>query len=57
MLDKVETLQRMYGLINVFATRQFCSFQWLLFPLLLPAKSRKLAQFAQINKLFNLCIL
>ena len=36
--EKLETLQRMYGLINVFVTQQFRRFQWLLFPLLLFTK-------------------
>ena len=36
--------QRMYRLINVFATLQFRSFQWLLSALLLLAKSWRLQE-------------
>ena len=40
IFEKLETLQTMYGLINaVFAIKQFRSSRWLLFPLLLLAKS------------------
>ena len=39
-LQKLETLQRMYELINVFATQQFCSFGRL-FSLVLPALARR----------------
>ena len=38
-LKKLKSLKKMYELINVFATQQFCNFQWQLFPLLLLAKS------------------
>ena len=31
IFGKLETSQRTYALINVFATQQFCSFRWLLF--------------------------
>ena len=52
--------QRMYRLINVFATLQFRSFQWLLSALLLLAKSWRLQElFKLIDFLtfeFNLCI-
>ena len=30
--EKLETLQTVYELINVFATQQFRSFRWLVFP-------------------------
>ena len=33
IVDKLETLQRKYALINGFVTQQFRSFRWLLFPL------------------------
>ena len=36
--EKLETLQTAYELINVFATQQFRSFRWLVFPSLLLAK-------------------
>ena len=50
---RVETLQRMSGLINVFATQQFYSFQWLLFPLLLFAKSWKLCKLPKLTQPFQ----
>ena len=36
--EKLETLQTVYELINVFATQQFRSFRWLVFPSLQLAK-------------------
>ena len=39
IFEKLETLQSMYELINVFTTQQFHSFRWLLFPLLFLVKS------------------
>ena len=39
IFEKAQKFKKMYELINVFATQQFCNFQWQLFPLLLLAKS------------------
>ena len=39
IFEKAQKFKKMYELINVFATQQFCNFQWRLFPLLLLAKS------------------
>ena len=40
-------------LINFFATKQFCSFCWLIFPSILLSEL-KIAQIAQLNQLFQL---
>ena len=39
VFEKAQKFKKMYELISVFATQQFCNFQWRLFPLLLLAKS------------------
>ena len=41
-------------LIDLYATQQFGSFRWLIFPSILLAKSTKSAQIAQVNQLFQL---
>ena len=41
-------------LVNVFATQQFRSFWWLIFPSILLTKSWKLYKFSQLNHLFQL---
>ena len=53
LLKTPQTLQRMYELINVFATQQFRSFWLLIFPLLLTAKSWKLHKLLKLTSSFN----
>ena len=54
LFEKFQYLQRMYELINGFATPQFRSFKLLLFPFVIDYKEPKLAQSAQIDQLFQL---
>ena len=54
LFEKSQYLQRMYDLINGFATPQFRSFKLLLFPFVIDYKELKLAQSAQIDQLFQL---
>ena len=53
LFEKFQYLQRMYELINGFATQQFRSFKSL-FPFVIDYKEPKLAQSAQIDQLFQL---
>ena len=53
IFEKVETLQRMYGLINVFVTRQFPVFSGCFF-FCYCFKKLKSAQITQIKQLFQL---
>ena len=54
ILQKLQTSQWFYELINVFAIQQFFLFWWLLFSLKLLCKELKIAQIAQISQLFQL---
>ena len=53
LFEKSQYLQRMYELINGFATQQFRSFKLLLFPLLLITKSQNLHKVHKLVSSFN----
>ena len=53
LFEKSQYLQRMYELINGFATQQFRSVKLLLFPLLWITKSRNLHKVHKLTSSFN----